>query len=254
VNGARQVSQPGAPAPLRTIEDVETIRALADPTRLGILRVLMSGARTEPRVMSVKELAAELGEPQTKLYRHVKQLEACGLIEVAQTRLVSGIVEQRYRTGQIDLAINRALISTIDPDDQAAVVAALFDNIRDDVVAGLRAGRLGPGAQTASPPQDGLNVFGAWENTVSPAKAREFAERLSALLTEIGAADHDEDGVPIVVLATLYSPPYSPPDRHAGPPRWHGVIPGAPGPADGPPATGGDVAPRRRAPRRRRSP
>jgi DNA-binding transcriptional ArsR family regulator len=38
--------------------------------------------------MSVKELAQHLGEPQTKLYRHVKQLEAAGLIEVAATRMV----------------------------------------------------------------------------------------------------------------------------------------------------------------------
>jgi DNA-binding MarR family transcriptional regulator len=41
--------------------------------------------------MSVKELAEELGEPQTKLYRHVKQLEAAGLIRIAASRMVSGI-------------------------------------------------------------------------------------------------------------------------------------------------------------------
>lgn len=46
----------------------------------------------------MKKLAKHLGEPQAKLYQHVKQLEAAGLIEVAATRMVSGILEQRYRT------------------------------------------------------------------------------------------------------------------------------------------------------------
>src|SRR5690242_6610077 len=76
---------------------------MADPIRLAILAALMKSRRNLP-VMSVKELAAELGEPQTKLYRHVRQLEAAGLIRVASTRMVSGILEQRYQASQRDLA------------------------------------------------------------------------------------------------------------------------------------------------------
>jgi len=86
--------QPG----IREIDSVEELRALADPVRLAILSALdMHVPGGELPVMSVKELAQHLGEPQTKLYRHVKQLEAAGLVEVAATRMVSGILEQRYR-------------------------------------------------------------------------------------------------------------------------------------------------------------
>ena len=56
-------------AGIRDVADVETLKALADPLRLAILAALMQGPAAQPRVMSVKELATELGEPQTKLYR-----------------------------------------------------------------------------------------------------------------------------------------------------------------------------------------
>src|SRR6476620_2466816 len=67
---------------VRRVSDVDTIKAMADPTRLAILRTLMDGRGGPARVMSAKELAEELGEPQTKLYRHLKVLETAGLIEV----------------------------------------------------------------------------------------------------------------------------------------------------------------------------
>ena len=66
---------------VRPVTDVDTIKALADPTRLAILQAL-----TRDRLpKSAKELAEELGEPQTKLYRHLKVLEEAKLIEAADT-------------------------------------------------------------------------------------------------------------------------------------------------------------------------
>jgi DNA-binding transcriptional ArsR family regulator len=218
MDGVDRTAQPPTPRSVRTIDDVETLKALSDPTRLAILRTLMSGAEGAPPVMSVKELAGELGEPQTKLYRHVKLLETRGLIEVAQTRVVSGILEQRYRASQVDLTIDRALITRADPDDRAAVVAALFDTVRNQVVAGLRSGQLGPDDQT--PPAGARRlrtVFGSWQNTIAPAKAQEYADRLTALLNEISQTEHDEHGIPVLVFATIYSPP-DPPASQPDPP------------------------------------
>ena len=68
---------------LAVVSDVATLRALADPLRLAILRLLRDGADREPRAWAVRELARALDEPQTKLYRHVRQLEEQGLIQVA---------------------------------------------------------------------------------------------------------------------------------------------------------------------------
>ena len=76
-------------------------------------------------IMSVKELAAELGQPQTKLYRHVRQLEAVGLIKVASTRMVSGILEQRYQACQQDLTFGRGFLVEHVDESAAALQTAL---------------------------------------------------------------------------------------------------------------------------------
>jgi DNA-binding transcriptional ArsR family regulator len=128
--------QPG----VRLIDSVEGLRALADPVRLAILSALDTQVPGgELPVMSVKELARHLGEPQTKLYRHVKQLEAAGLIEVAATRMVSGILEQRYRARQRDLRLSAALFRQHADETEAAIRSAfdafltgLFDRARNE--------------------------------------------------------------------------------------------------------------------------
>src|SRR5689334_4837111 len=67
------------------------MRALADPLRIRIGLLLIDEAHT------VKELAAALDVPATRLYYHVRILEEHGLIEVVERRMVSGIEERRYR-------------------------------------------------------------------------------------------------------------------------------------------------------------
>ena len=87
---------------VRTVTDVDTIKALADPTRLAILRSLYRDRVPK----SAKELAEDLDQPQTKLYRHLKVLQEAGLIEAAETRVVSGIVETKYRAMQSGVSID----------------------------------------------------------------------------------------------------------------------------------------------------
>src|SRR6202034_2697194 len=127
---AVQMAEAGTePAAVRTVDDVAALKAMADPTRFAILAALMR--TSDLPVMSVKELAAELGEPQTKLYRHVRQLEAAGLIKVASTRMVSGILEQRYQACQRDLTFARGLV-TENSDESERVLRTILDRHRDD--------------------------------------------------------------------------------------------------------------------------
>jgi DNA-binding transcriptional ArsR family regulator len=197
-----------SPLPVRVIEDVETLKALADPVRLAILRVLMEGARETPRIRSVKELAAELGEPQTKLYRHVKQLEARGLIQLAETRLVSGIVEHRYRAGQwsLDMEADFFRPGALGIDEAAEAFATILDNYRNELVADIRAGRIWFDRET--PPGESYRkvVSVMTSARISAARASEFRDRMAELINEIVEAEHAPDGVPINVLASFYSP------------------------------------------------
>src|SRR5690242_8783078 len=93
--GASDQAAPGHDA--RLVSHVDVLKAMADPLRLNMLHALTRRRGTELPAKTVKELAAELGEPQTKLYRHIKHLESAGLIHSVASRVVSGIVEHRYQ-------------------------------------------------------------------------------------------------------------------------------------------------------------
>ncbi len=193
---------------LRVVDDVDTLKAMSDPVRLAILRVLMTDARREPRVRTVKELAEELGEPQTKLYRHIKQLEARGLIEVAETRMVSGILEHRYRTGQISLRMESSFLAgdQVGLSDTIDVFVAGFDDFRDSYIEALNSGQV---RFSASYPEDApylRPILVTAEDTIPAAKAAEFHTRLRALIAELTETEHDDDGVPVRVCVAFFSP------------------------------------------------
>ncbi len=160
--------------------------------------------------MSVKELAARLGEPQTKLYRHVKQLEAAGLIHVAASRLVSGILEQRYQASQRDLMFGPGLLRGSGPDESEPVVAALLDQYRDGFFAAHRAGLLGSAHDPPEEP-DRKGIMAMTETRVPASKATSVAIRLQQIMDEINAeADpdaEDPDAVMIHVMIGCYSTP-----------------------------------------------
>jgi DNA-binding transcriptional ArsR family regulator len=197
----------GDPAPVRLVNDVETLRVLSDPLRLAILRLLMRSASQAPPILSVKEMAAELEEPPTKLYRHVKQLEACGLIVVAETRLVSGIVEYRYRTGQLGLRWDSALLGqAADPSDLLAIDMASCESFLQDYAVAVTSGKVRLDQQTSSETPYRNPISAVVEARLSPQRATQLRGRLAALIDEYFDGSDDEDGVPVHMSLIFYSP------------------------------------------------
>lgn len=76
---------------LRTIQDFEQLKILADPRRLAILRLLMVEAAT------LSQLGQILGEHPARVRHHLKLLESAGLVELVDQRVVRGFVEKYYR-------------------------------------------------------------------------------------------------------------------------------------------------------------
>ncbi len=190
---------------LRIVNDVDTLKALADPVRVTILQVMMGRTGQEQRGWTAKELAAELGEPQTKLYRHIKHLEERGLLRVAETRLVSGITEQRYVAAQSDLQLSRDLLGgETDVDDTAAALGAAIGSYRDRFLAAVRSGRVeinpGAGAPVYRKP---LMMLG--DARLAPDRAVEFRDRLAALVAEYLEGPDQDGGVPLNVMLAFYS-------------------------------------------------
>jgi DNA-binding transcriptional ArsR family regulator len=200
---------------VRAITTVETLKALADPIRLSLLSALMRSSGELP-VRSVKELAAELGEPQTKLYRHVKHLEAAGLIRAVSSRVVSGIVEQRYQACQSELIFGPGLTDDErqSPETEAAV-GVLFDLFRSRFFAASRAGLL-PAQTSANTETHRKVVLNVTETWVPVAKATAIRERLQAILDDLDGPSErpGADMVQVNLLVGYYSPaePSSPAD------------------------------------------
>ena len=191
------------PLPERVISDVETLKALSDPVRLRILETMIQAADED---WTVKRIATALGVGPTKLYHHIAVLEEREFIRVAGTRVVSGIIETRYRIAQLSVRLDRDLLSSSGPADETTaaldeMLRTLFDTARDDVTRAIRTGamRTSPDADPSS------GLLRQDLKRLTPARATEFRERLTALLAEFDFDKNDEaDGSPFGLLIALY--------------------------------------------------
>ena len=207
--GRAETGRPGSGQEVMQVRSVTTVaelKALADPLRMAILQALTSRAPDEMRVLSVKELAAELGEPKTKLYRHIKQLEVAGLIRVASTRLVSGIQEQRYQARQADLTIGPGLLRDPDTADEAAAMVAVFlDDYRRRYVA--RLAERSTWGEDAAEDRYRRPMLALTTARVSPAKAQSVRDRLREIMAELDEPDDSGgEAIPVEVLVGFMSP------------------------------------------------
>lgn len=73
------------------IRDLEQVRLLADPFKLQLLQAFAEAPK------ATKQVAAELGERVTKLYRHVDALHDSGLLEVVEEKQKRGTIERTFR-------------------------------------------------------------------------------------------------------------------------------------------------------------
>jgi DNA-binding transcriptional ArsR family regulator len=190
---------------VRIVEDVETLKALSDPLRLGILQA-MGGP--DSRTWTAKELARELGEPQTKLYRHLKHLEEAGLILVAETRVVSGIVEQRYAPAQRSIQLSRGfLAATAAGEDEArdvafGIVQSALTSFERELGEALRAGRV----RLDDEDQGRRPVVMIADFRIGADRVPHYLDRVRQLVDDLNAEPADPHGVPLHAMLAMYRP------------------------------------------------
>jgi DNA-binding transcriptional ArsR family regulator len=206
------------PEAVRLVADVETLRAISDPTRVRLLETMVS--RTD-RPWSVRELAAALGLPQTRLYHHMELLIARDLVRAVEQRVVSGIIETRYRVAARSFQLDRRLFAGDGSDgDQTRqalhdTLLAIFDSARDEVEAAIRIGAadapapVNPAATSAGMPPHRRLLLSRGLARLSPDRAAELRRRLEALETEF---EHDDapHGEPYGLLLAVYPLPPTP--------------------------------------------
>lgn len=170
------------PAPVLRITDVETLRILADPLRI---RILEAFGVHPGHSLTVKTVAAALGEPVTKLYYHVNLLEEHKFLVVVSTHLVSGIVEKRYRAAAETIEVDRGLIGAaaapMAPDVQT-ILDAMFGATRGSLERALRSGQARLGLDEPAP---GMVILARETQRLTPAAAGEVRRLIARLFEQI---------------------------------------------------------------------
>ncbi|HEX8025111.1 MAG TPA: helix-turn-helix domain-containing protein [Candidatus Limnocylindrales bacterium] len=198
------------PAAEYVISDVETLKAISDPLRIRMLETMVARKHD---LWSVKELAAQLEVPQTRLYHHVELLLERGLIRLAQQRIVSGIIESRYRVAALSFRLDSSLLSGASASAQEAsrdLLHGVFDLSREDFAEALRVYlRDHPGVDlTKDGDEDPERPLVSRGLAMLPAaKAGEFKARLLDLLREYDNEGSDADAVPFGFLIAMYRIP-----------------------------------------------
>ena len=179
------------------ITDVEQLKAVSDPLRLEIIETM---AMAPVRGWTAKELAAQLGTKQTKLYHHLGMLEGTGFIRVAGTRMVSGIQEKRYQVSALAFRVDRSVLSG-DRGEAAVgeVLDAIFEKARNEILAGVRAGVIDMSEDDPKRRRMTLSFSHARLSAASLRKLMRQMEKLARIDDDSGA-----DTVPYGLVVGLY--------------------------------------------------
>ena len=184
--------------PVHTITDLSALRALTDPLRKEILRLL----QREPRTAS--QLAAALGEKPTKLHYHVTELERNGLIELAETRMKGNLQEKYYRAVAELYRVDPRLFA-----DGPEARSAFYDHATvtlDHAGLDLREA-IGAGRVTAA--ESGRALTSLLRLHLPPEAVEELRSRLDALLSEFRGKSRPD--LPDAAALTLLFYPLAPP-------------------------------------------
>ncbi len=193
---------PFEPQPVRIIRDLETLRVLTDPLRMRILAALDEQPRT------VKEVARMLDMPPTRLYYHFNLLEKHGIIRVVETRVVSGIIEKKYRVTARNFNVDRALFAPTAktaPEGWSLVLTGLVDRLRENVLTLIETGVAGRAVQAQDENGPIMHMSSSLAR-LTPAQAREFYARLKALMDEFRSQTEGEEGAEEYVLFLAFYP------------------------------------------------
>lgn len=172
-----------APEELFIIDNLETLKVIADPLRLQLLAQL----RDQPQ--SAKQLATGLNVALKKLYYHLNLLEEHRLIRVVDMRIVSGIIEKIYHVTAYRLSVERDLLAPGDDHEQGLDVflSLILDHARAEIRRSVRAGLINLDA-IATEQSSGLVLGRRWLR-LSAAQAEAFIQALKTLEDSFEAQD-----------------------------------------------------------------
>jgi DNA-binding transcriptional ArsR family regulator len=170
---------PTVPDDIQVIDNVETLKVVADPLRLRMLALLRRNPAT------AKELATGLAVPLKKLYYHLALLEEHQLIRVRDTRIVSGIIEKQYEAAAYRITVDRALFNP-EPNEALGVevfLSFVLDHARSEILKSIAAGLIAPTAPSSADQEGGLSLGRYWMR-LTPDQYAAYQQRSKELFDE----------------------------------------------------------------------
>ena len=175
------------------IKNLDQVRLLTDPLKLQLIRCFAESPRT------AKQVAEELGENLTKLYRHVDALHEAGLIEIVSEQRKRGTVERTFRSIAERFEADYNLFLDQENDDGDEVIRSALRASEDEIVdAILKADR-----SDESKPEP---TMARLRRRISEPRYRELKQLLQDWLEEAQGDDEDcgEDSIEFGALIALY--------------------------------------------------
>jgi DNA-binding transcriptional ArsR family regulator len=189
------------------IENLETLKVVADPLRLRILDAFGDKPHT------VKQIAKVLSIPPNKLYYHVNMLEEHGLIRVVDTRIVSGIIEKLYLISAHQLTPAKGLLSpggTGNTEGWEVMLDSIFEDNKQTLLDSVRDGVVDLSKENGS--HTSFN-FGTHSLELTSEEAKAFNKRLVELVEEFSNREHQPaDDVKVYRLFISFFLTNRPPD------------------------------------------
>jgi DNA-binding transcriptional ArsR family regulator len=175
------------------ISDLDTLKVISDPFRLELMEAIAL-ENEKGRLVTVKHLAQQFDKPPTKLYYHINLLEKHELIRVADTQIVSGIIEKHYQTSAQTISVDRHLFSKSEMDEDEAIATlfdmlnALFDSSLNDIRKSIQVVKkelVQPKIDIEREDSPLRSLHLSWEKSyLSETQATEFHRRLKDLVHE----------------------------------------------------------------------
>jgi len=172
------------PAKEMLISDLEVVKVMSDPLRIQIIEAMMS----EP--ITVKQVAAIVDVPQSKLYYHVGLLEKHGLIAVVDTQIVSGIVEKWYHAAADSYRIDRQLFKTEGGGDSTYdLISTVFESTATDIRRAMEKGIIKLDEDSA---QADRLMLGRTRTFLTPEQAAHIYAQFEGLVKEFASYGEGE--------------------------------------------------------------
>ena len=188
------------------IEDLEVLKVISDSLRVRILE-LISVTNQKGQLCTVKQVAEKLDVPPTKLYYHINLLEKHGLIEIADTEVVSGIVEKRYRVAAYRMRVSASIIEAqnIPKDKQVELALNTVQGVMDSTLSDLRQSIAYLIAQEeADRPVKQLAIMVSREILhLTHTQAEELQDKLEKLVDEYKQLDPAPEENPLIFGLTI---------------------------------------------------